>query len=232
MTTFFWEPEYANLTRWLRSLPVATRRRLSIIAGTFASEPRDVARDLEQTLHLLGVPKITAFILFWVRSMARLSDGVAELLWSARARGQVATFGLSTHDRALALRAIEDGWPTIMIRHSAGHPGAEAEVMPRAAAAGAEIITFSNLCYGQMLRTRGGQPLPFTAADCYRYALSQPGVRLSLSAPRTVKQLQENLDVLRQTTLSAARQQAMRAYTRPIRAETRRLIRLLRNVDG
>ncbi|MFN3198991.1 MAG: hypothetical protein ACE366_11390 [Bradymonadia bacterium] len=231
VNTFFWEPEYAALTRWLRSLPDPQRRALSIIGGTFASEPRDIARDLEQMKTTLGISKVTAFILFWVRSKARLSAQNAELLWEARARGDVSTFGLSTHDRGLALEALHQGWPTLMIRHSAGHHSAEAEVMPLAEACGAEIITFSNLCYGQMLKARGGQPLPFTAADCYRYALSQKAVKISLSAPRVVKQLNANLDVLADPTLSPERQAMMRAYTQPIRGETRRLIRLLRNVE-
>lgn len=230
VTTFFWEPEYTTLTRWIRSLPEPARHRLSLIGGTFASEPRDIARDLRRMREALGVPRVTAFILFWVRSTDRLVDEVAELLWTEQAEGRAATFGLSTHDRGLAMEAMHRGWPTVMLRLSAGHPGAEVEALPLAERLGVEIITFSNLCYGQMLRSRGGRPLPFTPADCYRYALSQPAVKVSLSAPRTLKQLNQNLDVLAEPSLSAARQAQMRDYTRPIRGETRRLIRLLRNV--
>ena len=34
------------------------------------------------------------------------------------------------------------------------------------------------------------------AADCYRYALHHPAVRLALTAPQTVAELRENLAVL------------------------------------
>ncbi len=225
---FFWELDYRPLSRWLRSLPDSLRQELVIIGGSFASEPRHVLRDLEQARSTLGVDRLGAFILFWVRSQARLSDELAEALVQAQAAGHMATFGLSTHNRGLAAEAILEGWPLVMVRHSAGHPGAEQEVFPLARAQGCELITFNNLCYGLMLEPRGGLLPPYSPADCYRYSLSQPGVSLALSAPSSIKQLKQNLEVLERPLLSLEEQDQMRRFVAPLRGETRQLLRLIR----
>jgi len=225
---FFWEPEYEHLTRFLRDLPRAEREALTLIGGSFAGEAREVRRDLERSLRTLGVSRFAIYLLFWVRSPARLSDAVAQALMTARRRGQVRSFGLSTHDRALAARAIDQGWEAIMVRHSAGHPSAEERILPAAVRAGAGVLTFSNLCYGQMLRPRAGEPPPYSAADCYRYSLSQPGVIASVAGPRTLRELRETLGVLARPRLDTEAQARMRAFARPIRGDTRRLVRWIR----
>ena len=39
---------------------------------------------------------------------------------------------------------------------------------------------------------------PATAGDCYRFVLSQPAVDVCLSGPRSLEQLEQNLQVLEQ----------------------------------
>lgn len=46
------------------------------------------------------------------------------------------------------------------------------------------------------------------AADCYRYALWHPAIRLALTAPQTLIELKENLSVL-QTPQLSSQQEAM-----------------------
>ncbi|MBU0553195.1 hypothetical protein KKB55_09795, partial [Myxococcota bacterium] len=228
VNAFFWEPEYTQLTRWARALPDDLRRSLIWIGGTFSHEPQHVLRDLEQMRRALDIDEVAAFILFWVRDTARLEDEIIEALMEAQDQGRLSVFGFSTHDRGFALEGLAAGWPLVMVRHSAGHPSAEEAVLPTAAALGASVITFSNLCYGLMLDPREGQPPPYEAADCYRYALSQPGVTLTLTAPATIKALKENLNVLDQPTLDEAMMDTMRVWAAPIREETRRLLRQIR----
>ncbi len=60
---------------------------------------------------------------------------------------------------------------------------------------------------------------PITAADCYRYVLSQPGVSVCLSAPRRWRELSENLAVLQQPTLDPAAMERLRAHGERIRAD-------------
>jgi aryl-alcohol dehydrogenase-like predicted oxidoreductase len=114
--------------------------------------------------------------------------------------GSLGMFSLSTHNRALAVEAIEAGWDPVMVRHSLAHRGAEREVFPAAQARGTSIITFNNTCYGRLLKPRGGRPAP-TAADCYRFSLMQPGVTMCLSAPASLEQFEETLQVAAQPVL-------------------------------
>lgn len=60
-----------------------------------------------------------------------------------------------------------------------------------------------------------------SAADCYRYALSQPGVSACLSSPRRFRELSENLAVLRDPTLDRASIERLRAHGERVREENR-----------
>lgn len=222
----FWEPTYEGQTHFVRRLPPARRASLSFIAGSFEAEPRAVRRDAENALRTLGVESIDVFVLFWVRSEARLSDGVAEVLARLRDAGRVKTFALSTHRRDLAARAADEGWPALMVRHSAAHRGAETEVFPRAIAQGAGVLTFSNLCYGRLLRPAvSGGPSP---ADLYRYSLAQPGVSCCISGPRNVAQMRENLAALEAPALAPGRLDALRAWGDRVHQENREFFELVR----
>lgn len=103
-------------------------------------------------------------------------------------------------------------WDVLMLRHNAAHVGAETRLLPLCSTRGVGVISFNALCYGRLLRLvgkdfqkgQGGAPasslqadlaLP-TAGECYRYSLAQSAVAASLSAPRSTRELAENLQVL------------------------------------
>ncbi len=191
---FFWEPGYHTQTRVWQRLPSAMKERLVVVAGSFQADARLIRRDLESALRTLRIERLAVFLLFWVRSPGRLDEETLEELERMRQKGLVQAVGLSTHLRPLAVQALRDGYPVLMVRHSLAHPGAEEELLPLAHELDAGVLTFSALCYGRLLGLVG-------AADCYRYALCQPGVSACWMAPRTLAQLRANLEVLRQPAL-------------------------------
>src|SRR5262249_20228013 len=148
---------------------------------------------------------------FWTRSWDRITDELRACLDELVQQGKVAAYGLSTHNRTLAVEALSAGWNPVMVRHSAAHRGAEKEVFPRAVSAGVGLIVFNNTCYGRLLQPRGDRKPP-GAADCYRFSLAQPGVAMCLSAPATLAQLEENLDVIRDPALPEDRRQMLEAW--------------------
>ncbi|MFT5682210.1 MAG: aryl-alcohol dehydrogenase-like predicted oxidoreductase [Myxococcota bacterium] len=196
----FWEPTYAAQARFVRSLPPAQRSELVILTGSYDADPKVIRRDLERALRSLKLDRISLFLIWWVRSWGRISPAVHDTLRLAQQQGLIEHYGLSTHQRGLAMAAMASDWPVIMARHSAAHRGAETTVFPTALQHSTGLITFSSLCYGRML-TAGA-----TAADCYRYSLSFPEVSAVFSAPSTLEQLTENLTVLDSPTLSETRQ--------------------------
>jgi HEAT repeat protein len=192
---FFWEPNYATLTRFVTRLSPTDRRGIHALAGTFEADPGRVRKDVERALRNLKLERLSIFLIFWTQSWQRITPDVREALERLKRDGLVQTFGLSTHNRGIARDAILDGWDPVMVRHSAAHRKAEAEVFPHALERGTSIITFNNTCYGRLLDPS------FRPSDCFRYTLSTPGVSACFTAPATVEYLEENLDALRHPEL-------------------------------
>jgi aryl-alcohol dehydrogenase-like predicted oxidoreductase len=224
--TFFWEPRYANLGRFLRQ---RSRANLQVIAGSFHADRAGLEADLELALRRLERETIDVFLLFWARSPARLGGESLDVLREFQQRGRIRSFGFSTHDRTIACEAIATGdWPVVMTRHSAAHLGAEHELFPRAHAAGVGMLSFSALCYGRMLRGSSVFERGPEAVDCYRYSLAQAGVSACISAPRRHRELVENLGLLDRPPLELDQCEALRAHGREVHADNKRFDRLVR----
>ena len=218
----FWEPSYRGCTRFLKKLATSVKKsELVIVGGTFECEPRAIRRDLEQMLKLLKIDRVDLFMMFWVRSPERMGEPVLETLINARKSGLIRAFGLSSHRRPLIRQGIEDGWDVVMVRHNAAYRGAEREVFPLAMQYGTGVLTFNNLCYQQLLKPPIESEKTFSATDCYRYSLSQPGVSACISGPRTLKNLKENLEALKNPILDKQIQTEMQEGFRNVRAKDR-----------
>jgi HEAT repeat protein len=192
---FFWEPNYATLTRFMTRLPASDRRGVHVLVGTFEADPAKIRKDVERALRNLKQERISIFLIFWTQSWQRVTPDVRAVLDHMKAEGLVQVFGLSTHSRAIARDAILEGWNPVMVRHSAAHRKAETEVFPVARERGTSILTFNNTCYGRLLDAS------FRPSDCFRYTLNTPGVSACFTAPSTVEYLEENLDALRNPEL-------------------------------
>lgn len=206
---FFWEPPHRELTRFLRTDRGSDR---VVVTGTYHADAASIERDAARARAALRVDGVDVLLAFWTRSRARL-DEVEPIFSRLRRSGAVRAIGISTHDRALAVEAAERGFDIVMVRHSAAHRAAENVVFPRCAQLGVGVLTFSNLCYGQMLHaTRTPLSAPVTAADCYRYSLAQPGVHACIAAPRRPRELAEDLAVVGDPTLGPERMRELRAH--------------------
>jgi HEAT repeat protein len=235
VNSFFWETEYLQLTRFLRSRR-GQREGLVLVAGSYHSGPAALRRDVESALRQLRTSWLDVFLLFWVRSTERLNDEDFEALEQLRAEGKLRAFGFSTHLRDLAAEAIRHRpWPVVMTRHSAAHPGAEAAFLPEALARGTGVLTFTATCYGRLLQPTPGMPsdtvLP-SAVDCYRYSLSQPGVSACLTAPRSHRELVQNLEVLARPHMMPEALETMRAHGAQVRARNQQFNTLIRQAPG
>lgn len=199
---FFWEPNYATLTRFVTGLTPSDRQRIHLLAGTFEAEPKKIRADAERALKNLKLDRLGVFLVFWTQSWQRVTSGVREVLDRLKEEGKVQVYGLSTHSRPLAADAVREGWNPVMVRHSAAHRKAEAEVFPLAIERGTSVITFNNTCYGRLLDPAEGGTPAFRPSDCFRFTLNTPGVSACFTAPSTLEYLEENLDALRNPDLS------------------------------
>jgi aryl-alcohol dehydrogenase-like predicted oxidoreductase len=85
----------------------------------------------------------------------------------------------------------------LMHRFNIAHRKAAHEVFPAAAKAQTPIVAFTATRWGTLLQPCANwYGPPPAASDCYRYCLAQPSVRVVLTAPRSLAELEQNLDVL------------------------------------
>ena len=118
-----------------------------------------------------------------------------------RERGLLRYIAMSTHHRPLIPQlATDPEYDIFHVRYNAIHRGAEREVFPLLPAANAPgIVSFTATSWRQLLghkRIPPGEKVP-TAADCYRFVLTQPAVNVCMTGPANAAQLQEALAGLR-----------------------------------
>jgi len=207
---YFFSYDLGNspLLQDLRQLLQQQREQAIVATGSERREISawDVYRD--QVRQTLGIDTID--ILFaeyvspsddWQQVMALL-DQLSE--W--KAAGLIRYVGVTTHNRAIAQRLLQTSrCDVLMHRYNMAHRQAATSVFPAALAADIPVVAFTSTRWGTLLQ---GHPAwsgaPPTAADCYRFGLYQPAIRLVLTAPKTRDDLKANLTVLEAPELSAA----------------------------
>jgi aryl-alcohol dehydrogenase-like predicted oxidoreductase len=126
------------------------------------------------------------------------SGGVLDELQQWKASGWIRFVGASAHNRKLATRLAKDSRVDVLLhRYNMAHRKAALDVLPAAYEAQTPVIAFTATRWGTLLRPHSAwSGPPPTAADCYRFCLAQPAVNVVLTAPRTIKELEENIMVL------------------------------------
>jgi aryl-alcohol dehydrogenase-like predicted oxidoreductase len=100
---------------------------------------------------------------------------------------------ISCHERQMFKAFIgEPVFDAIMVRYNAAHPGAETEVFPYLSQRRVGVVAYTATRWGSLLDARltpKGEPTP-TAADCYRFVLSNPNVDVCLAGPKDAQELE------------------------------------------
>ena len=115
-------------------------------------------------------------------------------------KGLVRFIGLSGHERALFPELRREGlFDLFHVRYSAVNSGAEADCFPGLSGDDRPgVVAFTATAWGRLLNAKkmpAGEP-PLRASDCYRFALSHPGVDVCMIGPRTADEMRENLRAL------------------------------------
>lgn len=176
----------------------------------------NLRKDLEKRLKSLGTDYLDIFMYMGVMKPAQLPDSVLEEMVRFREEGKVRAIGISTHDRKLAGELAARGALDVLnIRYNAAHRGAETEIFPQLAAHDPGIVSYTATRWSYLVRRSKGwpadRPIP-TAAQAYRFVLSNPHVDVVLTAPSNARQLQENLAALDAGPLSADEMAFLRAF--------------------
>ena len=206
------------MTRVLRRLPPHRRERIVIGTGAYNYIwwRQDLLKTLETRLRQLRTDYIDVFHFLGVMRPKELTPRVRDQLAMLRSDPRVRAVSISCHDRRLVGRlAADDALDCLMIRYNAAHRGAETEIFPSLAAHDPGVVSYTATRWRYLLRRTKGwpadAPIP-TAGQCYRFVLTNPHVDVCLTAPRSEKELLENLAAARQGPLPDDEMTFMRSY--------------------
>ena len=185
---------------------LGTRRRSVVVCVQFgARNNADARAELQSVLAALGTDYIDVLTLYYVERADEWEEitapgGAMRYLQNAKRDGTVHRIGITSHQRTLAAKMAQSGLvDTIMIRYNAAHRGAERDVFPVTQPLGLPVIAYTALRWGALLRPTPDDPAGFSvprAPAWYRFALQQPAVAVTLCAPQTRAELDEDLRAL------------------------------------
>jgi aryl-alcohol dehydrogenase-like predicted oxidoreductase len=166
---------------------------------------QNLRKTLERRLRQFRTDYIDAFLFLGVTRKKEFPEKAREELVRLREEGKIHAIGMSCHDRAFAgSLAAQGALDVLMIRYNAAHRGAENDIFPKLSQYNPGIMSYTATRWSYLLRRPKGWPangrIP-TAGECYRFVLSNPHVHVCLTAPQNQRQLQENIDAVRQGPL-------------------------------
>jgi aryl-alcohol dehydrogenase-like predicted oxidoreductase len=183
----------------------AARSSVVVCAQFGARNAADAAGQLRSLLATLGTDYVDALTLYYVERSDEWEEitapgGVLTYLRDAKRDGTVRRIGVTSHQSPLAARMAGSGLlDLVMIRYNAAHRGAEREVFPATQPLGLPVIAYTALRWGALPRPTPDDPPGFSvprAPTWYRFVLQHPAVAVTLAAPRTRAEMEEDLGVL------------------------------------
>ncbi len=174
-----------------------------IATKTFSHGVDNSQRDVDRSLSILGVPRVSLYQLHdistpqaWEEVMSE--EGALSGLKVARYRGLIDHIGISSHSDDITREAIDSGeFDAVMLEYSAFFPGTAA-LIDRARERDVGVIVMRPL--GGSGRTSamrgllsGGYGGPLTPASLLRYVLSHPGVSVAIPGARHPSRIRENV---------------------------------------
>jgi aryl-alcohol dehydrogenase-like predicted oxidoreductase len=183
----------------------AIRSSVIVCAQFGARDAASAAAQLRSILSTLKTDYIDVLTVYYVERADEWEQiaepgGSLRYLQDARRDGVVRQIGVTSHQRVLAAAMARSGsLDLVMVRYNAAHRGAERDVFPVTGPIGLPVIAYTALRWGALLRPTPDDPPGFDVPrppDWYRFVLQNPAVTLTLCAPQTRVELEEDLRVL------------------------------------
>jgi aryl-alcohol dehydrogenase-like predicted oxidoreductase len=213
---FFYSQAFEGMVDGVRALCQRHRDDVFVATGTENRDFESLTGSRDEALRTLGTPFLDIFYLEYISpadELSRVSDALAEVVrW--KEAGLIRYVGVSVHDRELASDLAErPDVDVLMHRYNMAHRKSEVSVLARAEAADVPVVAFTCTRWGSLLRDHPGwSGNPPTPADCYQFAFSHPAIDLALTAPCSIRELEENVEALKRGDMSEAERDAWCAY--------------------
>ncbi|HKA15204.1 MAG TPA: aldo/keto reductase [Myxococcota bacterium] len=189
--------------RAIRNVAKRGRDRVVVTVQSYTRVAALLAPSIEIALRRTGLARFDFLLLgMWNRPPGPALVDAAQRL---KSRGLVHHLMMSTHNRPSLqghFRDFERGespFDVFMLRYNAVHRGAEQDVFPHLPESRRPgILAYTATRWGHLCdpakMPAGESPPP--ARDCYRFALTHPGVDMVLCGPKSREQMQEALRAL------------------------------------
>lgn len=186
----------AGIRRLMRS---AGRDKLAVVVQSYTRVAALMAPSVKLALFRLGTEYADVLLLGWFneRPPAAILDAARELV----RRGLVRHIAISSHRRTLFAELERDReFGIYHFRYNAGHRGAEREIFSQVPSdpSGPGMVSYTATRWASLLDSKAmppGEPTP-SAADCYRFVLSDPRVHLCMTGPRSRADMEHALTAL------------------------------------
>jgi predicted aldo/keto reductase-like oxidoreductase len=188
---------------------LGSRRQSLIICVQFAARSAaDAAQELDSLLAALHTDYVDVITFYYVESAEEwhtliAPDGALPYCQEVQRAGRVHRLGVTTHQRPLAAEMARSGLlDLLMIRYNAAHRGAEREIFPTTDALRMPVIAYTATRWGGLLQPTPDDPPGFVVppgSAWYRFVLQSPSVTVTLAAPHSRAELDEDLRVLEAT---------------------------------
>jgi predicted aldo/keto reductase-like oxidoreductase len=188
------------------------REDLVIAMLSYAHSAFLTERFFLRGLRDLGIEYADVLILGYYprRPSQRVIDGALRL----KEQGMTRFIGLTSHNKRLFPKLHKEGlFDVFHIRYNAAHRGAEKEAFPYLTGKDrAGVVSFTATAWKRLLNPKKMPPggTPPTAADCYRFVLSNPSVDVCMMGARSIEQMRENLKTLDQGPMTEEELNRMR----------------------
>lgn len=196
---FFWgSVRTRGMALAIRDLAPSHRDELVVVLQCYVRFASLIPRSIKKGLAILGLDYADVLVLGWHER--RPSPRILDVVERERQRGRFRFLGISSHHRRLFPRLVEDGrYDVFQLRYSAAHPGAEQDIFPHLPESGRPgTASFTCTRWGDLLNPKKmptGE-VPLTAADCYRFALSNPYIDVAICGPGNDDETTQALSVL------------------------------------
>jgi aryl-alcohol dehydrogenase-like predicted oxidoreductase len=204
---FYWStPRKPGMRDGLRNLIKNHRDEIVIVVQSYDHIGWTVERSVHKGLKTLNIDFIDVILLGW-QNWNPPGRVISKLL-KMKAEGKIRHIAMSGHNRKLfGELAQKPGSPIdiFMIRYNAAHPGAENDIFPHLSENSRPGVTvYTATSWGKLLKQKKMPPgeKPLTAADCYRFVLSNPDIDLCMMGPRNEREFDEGVKALKLGPLS------------------------------
>ncbi len=169
------------------------RDRLVVAIQSYSSWGWYLRKSVDKALRKLKLE--FADLLILGKKDQPVTGALLEQALKVKESGKVRFLVVSAHRRAAFQEHMRSGnFGAIMVRYNAAHPGAEKEVFPfvpvgRSAEDRPGVISYTATRWGTLLQPVPGEAA-LTAADCYRFVLSNPSVDVCMTGPQNGQELE------------------------------------------